>query len=136
MAIRKQSVTDVSKFLDELDLPLRKEIDLVRRLILKAGPDLAENVKWNGPNFTHQGEDRITMRIHPPTQIQLIFHRGAAVLQPPASPIISDPSGMLVWKANDRAVATLRTESDIAKRRAALIRIVNAWIEATSPQDE
>ncbi|HTF16790.1 MAG TPA: DUF1801 domain-containing protein [Chryseolinea sp.] len=136
MAIKKQLTgDDVSKFLDGLDHPLRKEIDQVRRIILAAGTELAENIKWNGPNFTHRGEDRITMRIHPPTQIQLVFHRGAVALKQPSSPIISDASGLLVWKANDRAVATLRSEPDITKRKSALTRIVNAWIEATSAPD-
>ena len=126
------STSNVSAFLDELAPPLRKEIDLLRRIIQSARPELEENIKWNGPNFIHDGEDRITMRIHPSTQIQLIFHRGAAVQEQPASPLIDDSSGLLVWKSNDRAVATFRSESDITKRKSALVRIVNAWLDATS----
>jgi hypothetical protein len=125
------SGNDVSKFLDELKHPLRKEIDQLRRIIQGARPELEENIKWNGPNFMHEGEDRITMRIHPPTQIQLVFHRGAAVKEQPSSPLVEDNSGLLLWKSNDRAVATLRSEADITKRKNALTRIVNAWIDAT-----
>lgn len=123
---------DASKFLDELKHPLRKEIDQLRRIIQSARPELEENIKWNGPNFKHEGEDRITMRIHPPTQIQLVFHRGAAVKEQPSSPLVEDSSGLLVWKSNDRAVATLRSEADITQRKNAITRIVNAWIDATS----
>ena len=133
MASKKsKSVTDVNTFLEGINHPLRKEIDLLRRIILSVDPALDENIKWNGPNFTHEGEDRITMRIHPPTQIQLVFHRGAEVKEQPASRLIEDPSGILTWKSNDRAVATLRSAADINKRKVALTRLINAWLEATS----
>lgn len=67
----------VTQFLDDLNHPLRKEIEQLRLIILGADPRLSENIKWNGPNFSFNGEDRITMRIHPSKQIQVIFHRGA-----------------------------------------------------------
>lgn len=70
---------EVTRFLDELNHPLRDEIEQLRKNILAANDRLTENIKWNGPNFCFDGEDRITMRIHPPKQIQLIFHRGAKV---------------------------------------------------------
>jgi len=138
MPLKKTSNTNsnspgnsVSKFLDGLHHPLRKEIDRVRHIIQSARPDLEETIKWNGPNFDCDGEDRITVRIHPPTQIQVIFHRGAAVQEQPTSPLVEDTSGMLTWKTNDRAVATFRSENDINKRKSALTRVVNAWIDAT-----
>lgn len=140
MAIKKarnprsnSSASNVGAFLDELKHPLRKEIDELRRIILQAGQGLEENIKWNGPNFTHQGEDRITMRVHPPTQLQLIFHRGAAVKEQPGTTLIEDSSGLLSWRGNDRAIATFRSGEEIAKRKTTLVRVVHAWIDATSP---
>lgn len=121
---------DVAKHLDELNHPLRNVIDQLRKIIGGAVDELDENIKWNGPNYSHHGEDRITMRVHPPTQVQLIFHRGAAVQQQPGSRLIDDPSGMLAWRTNDRAVATFRSEMDVTKRRSSLVRIVRAWIDA------
>ncbi|MEJ1239543.1 DUF1801 domain-containing protein [Chryseolinea sp. T2] len=127
---KKSSPTDVKGFLDELNHPLRKVIDDLRGIITSASPDLEENIKWNGPNFFHEGEDRITMKIHPPTQIQLIFHRGAAVLEQPPAPLIEDNSGMLNWRGNDRAIASFRSEAEVIKRKAALTRVVKAWVDA------
>ena len=127
---KKNSPTDVNGFLDEMNHPLRKVIDDLRRIIKSASADLEENVKWNGPNFVHDGEDRITMKIYPPTQIQLIFHRGATVLEQPPAPLIEDNSGMLVWRGNDRAIASFRSEAEVIKRKAGLTRVVRAWIEA------
>ena len=64
---------EVSTFLDDLHHPLREEIEALRILILKANSKITENIKWNGPNYCFESEDQITMRLHPPKQIQLIF---------------------------------------------------------------
>lgn len=68
---------EVTKFLDDLHHPLRPEIEQLRLIILGADRNIQENIKWNGPNYCFDNEDRITMRVQPPKQIQLIFHRGA-----------------------------------------------------------
>jgi uncharacterized protein YdeI (YjbR/CyaY-like superfamily) len=59
--------SEVTAFLDEQKNPFRKEIEQLRNCILSANTDLTENIKWNGPNYCFDNEDRITMRIQPPT---------------------------------------------------------------------
>ena len=122
----------VDNYLATLDHPLKSEIEQLRTLILGANTDLTENIKWNAPNFCFQGEDRITMRIHPPKQIQLIFHRGAKVQELPKTRLISDDSGLLIWKTNDRAVATFADSADILAKSSALTDVINAWLAATA----
>ena len=119
---------EVSSFLDELNHPLRKEIDRLRAILLQADVELMENIKWNGPNYCYKGQDRITMKIHPPKQIQLIFHRGAKKQDQPARPLIEDASGLLVWKENDRAVAAFKNMGEIERAVQALERTVKSWI--------
>ena len=104
----KYKSTEVSTFLDELNHPLRMEIENLREFILNSDVRITENIKWNGPNYCINNEDRITMRVQPPKQIQLIFHRGAKVQEIPKNRIIEDDSGLLIWKTSDRAVATFR----------------------------
>jgi hypothetical protein len=123
--------SEVSKFLNDLKHPLRTEIDQLRSIILNSVKGLSENIKWNGPNYSFGTEDRITMRIQPPKQIQLIFHRGAKKLAQPKDKIINDRSGLLVWKENDRAVATFKNIDDIMESMAGLDNIVKEWIKAT-----
>lgn len=123
---------EVTIFLDNLVHPLRNEIEVLRQIILNSNPKLTENIKWNAPNFCYDGEDRITMRIQPPKQIQIIFHRGAKVLEQPKSRLINDESKLLAWKANDRAVATFKTLADINSNQSALREIVNEWVKAAS----
>ena len=120
----------VDTYLSALDHPLKPEIEQLRALILGANTGLTENIKWNAPNFCFQEEDRITMRIHPSKQIQLIFHRGAKVQELPKTRLISDNSGLLVWKTNDRAVATFANSADILTKTSTLTDIINAWLTA------
>lgn len=69
---------EVTTFLDQMHHPSRAGIDQLRNIILFASRSLTENIKWNGPNYSVGGEDRITMKIQPPTRpVKLIFHRGA-----------------------------------------------------------
>jgi uncharacterized protein YdhG (YjbR/CyaY superfamily) len=119
----------VQQFLNELQHPLKKEIVYLRKIILAANKNLTENIKWNGPNFCLDAEDRITMRIFPPKQIQLIFHRGAKVLAQPKNKLIKDDSDILVWKTNDRAVATFLSVTDIRTKGYILNKIINEWIK-------
>ena len=124
--------TAVTTFLDGLNHPFRKEIEQLRLEILSAGSNLEENNKWNGPNYSLGKQDRITMKILPPKQVQLIFHRGAKVQEQPTDKLIQDGSGLLTWKENDRAVATFRSMTDIETRRTDLARVVRDWIKASS----
>jgi hypothetical protein len=88
---------EVTDFLEELNHPFRNEIEVLRICILKANNGLEENIKWNGPNYCFETEDRITMRIQPPKkQIQLIFHRGAKKQLKPENKLIPNKSKMLV----------------------------------------
>src|SRR5690348_5510013 len=100
---------EVTRFLHELNHPLRDEIEQLRLIILAADSRLTENIKWNGPNYCLDNDnDRITMKIQPPKQLQLILHRGAKVKVQPKDRLINDESGLLVWKENDRAIVTMK----------------------------
>lgn len=123
----------VTKFLDDQQHPLREAIERLRSILLAVPPGLEENVKWNGPNYAHDGEDRITMRIQPPKKLQLIFHRGAKKLAQPPARLIDDPSRLLEWKENDRAVATFKDLADIDGKAEALEDLATRWIAAANP---
>jgi hypothetical protein len=124
---------DVTTFMNALNHPFSNEIEVLRTIILNANASLTENIKWNAPNYSVNNEDRITMRINPPKQqVQLIFHRGAKVKEQPTVPIITDSSGLLAWKENDRAIATFKTITDIEKHTPQLITLINNWINATT----
>lgn len=124
---------ELTNFLDELNHPFRNEIEQLRICILTANKELTENIKWNGPNYSFNNEDRITMRIQPTTtkQIQIIFHCGAKVQDQPKDRIIKNNFEILTWKTNDRALATFKNIQDIENGKTDLTKIVNEWIIAT-----
>lgn len=121
---------EVDLFLEALDHPLKQEILHLREIILAANSKITEHIKWNAPSFCYGGDDRVTMKIFPPQYLQLIFHRGAKVKAIPANRLINDPSGMLDWKANDRAVATFKGMDDIAAGQKDLVLNINSWLLA------
>ena len=132
MAKKSNLNNEVSNFLDEQKHPFRKEIEQLRICVLSANPALTENIKWNGPNYCSDNEDRITMRIQPPIrQAQLIFHRGASKQTQPKDKLISNKSKMLVWKENDRAIITFKSLQDIENGKVELTDIVTEWLNAT-----
>ena len=123
---------EVTAFLDGLNHPFRSEIEQLRIYILSANTGLEENLKWNGPNYSFDNADRITMRIQPPKkEVQLVFHRGAKKQPQPKQKLISNKSEILVWKDNSRAVITFKGLPEIEKGQQMLADIVNEWLEAS-----
>lgn len=122
---------EVNQLLAQGNHPFKIEIEHLRNCILSANSTLTENIKWNGPNYCFDDEDRITMRIQPPTkQVQLIFHRGAKKREQLKDKLIANKSKMLVWKENDRAIVTFKNLQEIENGKAVLTTIVNEWINA------
>lgn len=122
---------EVTSFLDKLNHPFRSEIEQLRHIIINSTNSLTENIKWNGPNYCDGDDDRITMRIQPPKQIQLIFHRGAKKQEQPKERIIQTSSNLLTWRENDRAIATFKNSAEIKNCETDLTKIVENWIAAT-----
>lgn len=123
---------EVTQFLSELNHPMILEIEELRNIIISANNQLTENIKWNGPNYCFESEDRITMRIQPITnkQVQLIFHRGAKKQAQPKEKIIEDKSKLLNWKENDRAIVTFKNMIELTKSKIDLKEIINNWVTA------
>lgn len=122
--------TEVNLFLAKLNHPMIREIELLRRFILSCNPHIKENIKWNSPNYTFHGKDRITMHLKPHTKIQLVLHRGAQKQIQPATRLIDDSSGLLQWKENDRAIITFPINTNIESLQTDLTNIINQWIQA------
>ena len=123
---------EVTAFLDSLKHSLRDEIEYLRTIIMSTEFDLTEGIKWNGPNYSINGEDRITIRINSPKQLQIIFHRGAKVKEQPEESLLSKKYNILVWKENDRAIASFKSIEEIKENSLMLKEVVAKWIEATT----
>lgn len=121
----------VTVFLDQQNHPRRPEIEKLRSLILDGCPQLSESIKWNGPNYSDGGKDRLTMRILPTHQLQLIFHCGAKASRGIEKSRIPDPAKLLSWKSADRAVVTLADSETLNSVKTELTYLIQAWVTAT-----
>jgi uncharacterized protein YdhG (YjbR/CyaY superfamily) len=126
---------DVTILLDSLNHPLRSEIEYLRRIILNTGIGLKENVKWNGPNYSLNNEDRITIKVQPPKNIQIVFHLGAKVKAQPNEKLINDEYNILVWKENNRAIATYNNVAEIEIDELKIAETVRCWVQAATDQE-
>ena len=121
---------DVEGYLAVLDHPRKAEVVALRRLILAADRGITERIKWNAPSFGVGGDDRVTMRLAPKGQVQLVFHRGAKVITDGFT--FADPTGWLVWAAPDRATLTVEDAADLKVNGAAIAALVVRWMKATT----
>jgi hypothetical protein len=108
---------EVTAFLDRLNHPLRDLIEALRQIISSAHSELSEGIKWNAPSYSLNHQDRITLKLFPHKQVQVIFYRGAKTKEQPAERLIKDDHGLLSWKENDRAVATTSRSSPRRPKR-------------------
>jgi uncharacterized protein YdeI (YjbR/CyaY-like superfamily) len=122
---------EVTQFSDDQNHPFRSEIEVLRLLILNTNLELTENIKWNGPNYSFAEQDRITIKIQPPKNIQIIFHCGAKVKEQPKGKLIKNDFGLLIWKENNRAVATFNSMQEIKKNALQLSSIVKEWLASS-----
>ena len=122
----------VEAFMAALEGAQKPLIARLRAIILGANGQITEQIKWNAPSFCFGGDDRVAMRLHPPTQVQLIFHRGAKV-RPDDGFNFADDSGLLQWITNDRATVTLRSLAEVEAHEAGLAWLVERWMLATAP---
>ena len=121
---------DVDRFMAALEHPLKDGVQQLRTAILASDDGLSEHVKWNAPSFRYGGEDRVTFRLRPRDQLQLVFHRGAAVRGDAAEFSFADPTGLLVWPAPDRGVLTLADQGDVDRDEESVVALVGLWVRA------
>lgn len=120
----------VDEYVAALEHPLKEGVVRLRATILAAEPELDETVKWNAPSFRFGGDDRITFRLAPRGLLQLVFHRGVAVRDDAAGFRFDDPSGLLAWRAPDRAVLAFPDLDAVTTNSAALTDLVPRWVRA------
>lgn len=121
---KAQSVDD---FLDALSHKRIGDIRALRQIVLGADPAITEQIKWNAPSFCWEGKDCITMRLHPGDRLELVFHRGAKVVDNSGFNF-DDPTGRITWATADRGVLLV---IDPLAEREEILALVEGWIVAT-----
>lgn len=126
----KELNEEVSEFINKLNHPQLDQIQWLRNLILSSSFNVNENIKWNGPNFSINNKDRITLRVQSPKMIQMILHCGAKRHDNLKSNVIDNNSNLLDWKSNDRAVITIMKNGTYSEKE--ISQIIQEWLEKTN----
>jgi len=122
----------VVEYLNNLEHPLKKEIEIVREIILGVNEQITEHIKWNAPSFCFNNEDRITFNLQGKGFFRLIFHCGAKKIDRQESgPLFDDATGLLEWASGDRAIVKFAGMKDVEANREKLAEVVAKWIQAT-----
>jgi hypothetical protein len=123
----------VVEFLNNLEHPLKWEIEEVRKIILNANKQINEHIKWKAPSFFIEDEDRVTFNLHGKGYFQLVFHCGAKVKENPGrEPLFDDTTGLLDWITGDRAIVKFADMNDVNAKKEKLAELINKWIEVTT----
>lgn len=109
---------------------VRSMVERLRVITLNAADDVTEHIKWNGPSFCIDGDDRITVGFAPKGGVRVILHRGVKVKDATGF-VFPDDSGLIQWAAADRGVVTFADEAAIAASAEAFADICRRWLAAT-----
>lgn len=110
----------VDEFMDGLDHPLKAEVQTVRDIIKHANKDITEEVKWNAPSFSYNGEYLVTFNLWEREHIHLVFH----------NPEISKvKSKLLEGDYDHRRMAHLFGKDDIKVKKPALEKVLKDLIK-------
>ena len=124
-----ESQNPVLIYLHGLDHPMKQEILKIREIIFQVNAKLTEQIKWNAPSFSMEGEDRITFNFPPKKDcIQLVLHRGAKKKDMPKDRLISDNSGLLKWATDDRALIRFTSMDEILYHQTQFSEIIRKWL--------
>jgi len=120
----------VAAFLAAQEPQRRADVESLRSLVHEAEPALTEIVKWNSPNYTLDGVDRLTINAAGRGPVRLILHFGTERAEDKAAaPMFAgDPEGLLTWHSNIRASLALPETAKLAEERVAIIAVIRAWL--------
>ena len=120
----------VDEFLAAQEPQRRADVESLRALVHEAEPSLTEIVKWNSPDYTLDGVDRLTINAAGKGPVRLILHFGTerAEDKSAAPTFAGDPDGLLTWHSDIRASLALPEPAKLPGERDAIISVIRAWL--------
>ena len=110
--------------------PSRTAMNALRRLVAASHPDVSEHVKWNGPSFQIDGDDRISLGVAKGGAVRAVLHRGAKVKSTEGF-VFEDETGLVKWAAVDRGVVTFADTAEVEAAADPFKALCRRWLDAT-----
>ena len=132
MTTKPSEPDKVNEYMKRLKHPLSKVVEALRRIIVKADPEIGEEVKWNAPTFFYTGAMKpfnpkeyrrylVVFNLYRKDCIRLVFWGGAKV---------NDRSGFLEGAyADGRRLATFHNLKDVISKKAKLQSILKQQLK-------
>lgn len=115
-------MTDAEKvveYMQELEHPLKAEIEALRVIIKETNARISERIKWKAPSY-YCKEDFLTFNHRMQDKVHLIFHNDAI-------PKLS--SAILEGDYKDRRMVYFNDMTDILAKKAELQRVITELLE-------
>ncbi len=115
-------MTDAEKvavYMQELEHPLKAEIEVLRTIIKETDVRISERIKWKAPSY-YCKEDFLTFNHRMQDKVHLIFHNDA---------IPKVNSAILEGNYKDRRMVYFKDMTDILAKKAELQRIIAELLE-------
>lgn len=110
----------VEEFLQELNHPLKAEVEELRSIITGVDSGINEEIKWKAPSFNYEGEYLATFNLRETKRIHLVFHN---------SQIPNIKSNLLEGHYKDRRMIYFADMNDIHTKKPALEKVIRDLIK-------
>lgn len=114
------SMSSVDAFVQDLDHPLKAEIETLRRIMRGVSSEITEQIKWNAPSYSYRGAYLVTFNLRDKKRIHLVFH----------NPMIAKiKSELLQGDYSDRRMVYFTDMKDIKAKKAELVDILKQLVK-------
>lgn len=117
--LKPNDAEKVAAYMDALDHPLKKEVEVVRSIIKNANSKLNERIKWNAPSYYYI-DDIVTFGPLRSEKILLVFHHPF---------VVKVESKLLEGDYRDRRLVYLDSMKAIKANKKELEQIINEIID-------
>jgi hypothetical protein len=129
-AIKLSDREQVTEHIQKLAPEIRKDIELIRQIILSTDKEIGERIKWNNPSFYYTGE----MKPFDPKEykreiIVLNLYKSRIMLVFPSGAKINDKSGLMEGDYKDgRRLIIFKDMDDILLKKNELQQMIRKWL--------
>ena len=110
----------IKEWMSRLDASIKPAVDIVRKIIKAAAPQLNERIKWNAPSYYYR-DDIVTFGpIRAKDKIILVFHHPS---------IVKIKSELLEGNFKDRRLVYLNSMKEIKDAKKELERIIKESVQ-------
>lgn len=114
------SVSAVEVFMQDLDHPLKAEVEALRKIIRSASSEITEQIKWKAPSYSYRGEYLVTFNLRDTQRVHLVFH----------NPMIARiKSPLLEGEYADRRMTYFSDMQDIKAKKTELVQLLKQLIK-------